>query len=291
MKSLKFQFMGRLAVVFGLLAAAGSSPAQDILYKQPPKSVLEALRALPSPGISVSQQRDYAIITQAVRYPSISEVAQPMLRLAGIRIDTNTNGMHQAANFLSFSIRRLSDGAEIKVSPVPRDAKLGPPIWSPDGKQFAFTNTTGTGIELWVATTETGQAHRLEGVKVNGVVVGGGGRNAESRAIEWMGDNKTLLVHLVPAGRGPAPAGGVALGTAKASRLRPAAGERACDRQPAAERGMRHDDRRGARRARLVGAHARAGACAQQTAAARARHRPLARGARGRARHRHLGAL
>ena len=77
MKSPKFQFMGRLAVVLGLLAAAGSAPAQDILYKQPPKSVLDALRALPSPGISVSQQRDYAIITQAVRYPSISEVAQP----------------------------------------------------------------------------------------------------------------------------------------------------------------------------------------------------------------------
>src|SRR6516164_7431984 len=113
MKSPKFQFMGRLAVVLGLLAAAGSAPAQDILYKQPPKPVLEALRALPSPGISVSQQRDYAIITQAVRYPSISEVAQPMLRLAGIRIDTNTNGMHQAASFISFSIRRLSDGAEI----------------------------------------------------------------------------------------------------------------------------------------------------------------------------------
>src|SRR6516225_4654473 len=64
MKSPKFQFIGRLAVVLGLLAAAGSAPAQDILYKQPPKPVLEALRALPSPGISVSQQRDKPSSTQ-----------------------------------------------------------------------------------------------------------------------------------------------------------------------------------------------------------------------------------
>jgi dipeptidyl aminopeptidase/acylaminoacyl peptidase len=205
MKSPKLQFVGRLAIVLGLLAAAGSAPAQDTVYKEPPKAVLEALRTLPTPGISVSPQRDYAIITQAVRYPSISEVAQPMLRLAGIRIDTNTNGIHQAANFVSFSIRRLSDGAEIKPT-LPKDAKLGTPIWSSDGKQFAFTNTTATGIELWIAIASTGQAHKLEGVKVNGVVTGGGGRNGESPAIEWMGDNKTLLVHLVPAGRGPAPA-------------------------------------------------------------------------------------
>jgi dipeptidyl aminopeptidase/acylaminoacyl peptidase len=211
MKGTKLQFAGRLAVVLGLLAAAGSAPAQDIVYKQPPKPVLEALKALPTPEISVSPQRDYAIITQSVRYPSINEVAQPMLRLAGIRIDTNTNGLHQAANFISFSIRRLSDGAEIRMSTVPRDAKLGRPAWSSDGKQFAFTNTTTTGIELWVATTSTGQAHRLEGVQINGVVVGGGGRGngtraEERRPVEWMGDNKTLLVRLVPAGRGKAPA-------------------------------------------------------------------------------------
>src|SRR6516165_217440 len=107
MKSPKYQSAVKLAVVLGLLTAAGSAPAEDTVYKQPPKPVLEALRALPTPGISVSPQRDYAIITQSVRYPSISEVAQPMLRLAGIRIDSNTNGMHLAANYLSYTIRRL----------------------------------------------------------------------------------------------------------------------------------------------------------------------------------------
>lgn len=187
------------SVVVGLLGATALMLAEDAFYKQPPKPVLEALKALPTPGISVSPQRDYAILTQAVRYPSISEVAQPMLRLAGIRIDSNTNGMHLAANFVSLTIRRLSDGAEIKLT-TPRDAKLGAPVWSPDGRQFAFTNTTTKGIELWIAATSTGQAHRLEGVQINGVAVGGG------RPVEWMGDNRTLLVHLVPAGRGPVPA-------------------------------------------------------------------------------------
>jgi dipeptidyl aminopeptidase/acylaminoacyl peptidase len=195
----KMGILRRLTIALVFLAVAASATAEDTFYKQPAKPVLEALRALPTPAISVSPQRDYAILAQAVRYPSINEVAQPMLRLAGIRIDSNTNGMHLAANYLSFTIRRLSDGAEIKVA-LPQDAKLGEPIWSPDGKQFAFTNTTPGGIELWIGVTGTGQSRRIEGVRINGVMVGGG------RPIEWMGDNRTLLVRLVPAGRGPVPA-------------------------------------------------------------------------------------
>jgi dipeptidyl aminopeptidase/acylaminoacyl peptidase len=193
------RILERLTIALVLLAVAASAPAEDTFYKQPAKPVFEALKALPTPAISVSPQRDYAILSQAVRYPSINEVAQPMLRLAGIRIDSNTNGMHLAANYVSFTIRRLSDGAEIKVA-LPDDAKLGEPIWSPDGKQFAFTNTTPGGIELWIAVTGTGQLRRIEGAHINGVTVGGG------RSVEWMGDNRTLLVRLVPAGRGPVPA-------------------------------------------------------------------------------------
>ena len=89
---------------------------------------------------------------------------------------------------------------------LPGAAKLGAPVWSPDGKQFAFTNTTAHGIELWLGATATGQTHKVEGAAINGVRVGGGGRGgAGNGAVEWLGDNKTLIVHLIPAGRGAAP--------------------------------------------------------------------------------------
>ena len=134
----------RTAVALAFAATAALALAEEPVYKQPPKAVLDALKALPTPGISVSPQRDYAILTQSVRYPSINEVAQPMLRLAGIRIDTNTNGMHLAPAYVSLSIRRLSDAAEIKAS-FPQDGRLGPspsatwapPSWSPSS---AFTS-------------------------------------------------------------------------------------------------------------------------------------------------------
>ena len=40
--------------------------------------------------------------------------------------------MHLAPYYTSLTIRRFSDGQEIKVA-LPRDAKAGAPVWSPDG--------------------------------------------------------------------------------------------------------------------------------------------------------------
>lgn len=56
-------------------------------------------------------------------------------------------------------IKRLSDGADIPIA-MAGNAKPGNPIWSPDGKQFAFTPTFDHGIELWIATAATGERNR-----------------------------------------------------------------------------------------------------------------------------------
>src|ERR1700722_3331904 len=124
--------MSRTLTLLCLLVTTPSVVSAETHYQKPPKEVLDVLNAPLTPTISVSPHRDYAILMQPVRYPSIAEVAQPMLRLAGIRIDSNTNGMHLAGNVTSLTIKRLSDGADIPVN-LPSDPKLSPPIWSPDG--------------------------------------------------------------------------------------------------------------------------------------------------------------
>ena len=132
-----------------VLAAALALPA-ELKYQKPPQEILDVLNAPPPPTISVSPMRDYAILMQPLRYPPIAEVAQPMLRLAGLRIDIHTNGPHLPFSSTRFSIKRLADASDIPVAALPAGAKLGAPVWSPDGKQFAFTNTTANAIELWI---------------------------------------------------------------------------------------------------------------------------------------------
>lgn len=197
--------MLRTVSALASLLAAQLVFGEALQYQKPPKPVLDALNALPTPMISVSPQHNVAVLMQAVRYAPIAEVAQPMLRLAGIRIDTDTNGLHLARTFISYTGKRLNDGSDIKI-PIPGSAHLSTPVWSPDGKHFAFTNTTANGIDLYVADASTGASRRIPGVAINGVIAAETNFRNPQEPIAWLNDNHTLLARTIVASRGTAPA-------------------------------------------------------------------------------------
>ena len=183
-----------LAALCALLAAAGVLSAQT--YRKPPQAVLDVLDAPVPPTGALSPTRGYMLLAQGVRYPPISELARPMLRLAGLRINPNTTGRHRAPYYVALTLKKVSDGSERRVE-LPPGAQAGLPVWSADGRRFAFTNTTPGGIELWAGDPATARVWKLKGVAV-GAVYG--------KPVRWMPDNKTLLVQTVPAGRGAPPA-------------------------------------------------------------------------------------
>ena len=80
--------------------------------------------------------------------------------------------------------------------PLPPGACPGEPFWSADGKRFAFVNLASESVELWVGDGKSGEVHRVPGVQVNPML---------DDAVQWMPDQKTLLVKLVPNGMGAPP--------------------------------------------------------------------------------------
>src|SRR5262245_12349923 len=98
--------MLHIVLAAAILLTSRAVFAEDFSYQRPAKPVWDALGAPPTPSISVNPSREYAIFMQPVRYPPIAEIAQPMLRLAGIRIDSATNGMRLAQTFTTFSMTR-----------------------------------------------------------------------------------------------------------------------------------------------------------------------------------------
>src|SRR5215813_3626820 len=173
-----------------LLCAVAAFCAE--VYRKPPQNVLDILNAPVTPGLSLSPTREFAMQGAPVRSPPIAELSAPMLRLAGIRINPRTNGLHNTTFNTTLSLRRIPQGTEIRVD-LPPNPKLSLGRWSPDGKHFAFTNTTANGIELWVGDTATGKTHRIPALHVNGVMGGGRGGAGGGRGGQGAGGGSADL--------------------------------------------------------------------------------------------------
>jgi dipeptidyl aminopeptidase/acylaminoacyl peptidase len=171
-----------------------TSVSAQIAYQKPPKVVADILDAPPIPSVSVSPTRDYLAIIESARYPSIAEVAEPMLRLAGLRINPKTNGPSRQSRVVGIAFQKI-DGGRPKPLAIPDGAKFSTPVWSHDGKRFAVTNTTDQGIELWLGKVADSTVWKVDGVKLNAAL---------GPAVEWLNSNE-LLVKLIPEKRGESP--------------------------------------------------------------------------------------
>src|ERR1041385_6678837 len=101
-----------LAVAFSLSAALF---AQEH-YRQPAKPILDVLHAPSLPAESLSPALDFMLLRQPRDYPPIAEVSQPMLRLAGLRINPKTNGPHGESYSVSLKLKKIANGTERNVS-------------------------------------------------------------------------------------------------------------------------------------------------------------------------------
>ena len=177
------------------MTVAASLSAQKAGYLSPPKNIVDIMTAEPLPAVSVSPARDVIAMMSRTSMPAIAEVSQPMLRLAGLRINPRTNGPHLSGGITGLTFRTVASGAERKVV-VPAGAKLGGFSFSPDGKRFTFTNTRDTGIDLYVGDVVTGKASLVAGAALNGLTGG----------CQWLDTSAALACGFVPTARGAAPA-------------------------------------------------------------------------------------
>ena len=139
-------------------------------------------------------------------YPTIARVATPFLKLAGVRIEPKNHSKHDTPGGYGitqcardFTLSRVKDSVETRVS-LPAGSCAQRPQWTADGKHFAFQNIAETAVELWVGDGVTGEAHAVPGVHLNPML---------GSTVQWMPDQKTLLVKLVP-DQGPPPTASVA---------------------------------------------------------------------------------
>jgi dipeptidyl aminopeptidase/acylaminoacyl peptidase len=180
--------------------AASATAAAASAYNQPPKEILDVMRAPSPPSPSLSPTRDKLMLVTMEEYPSIAKVATPFLRLAGVRIEPGNHSQHDTPGgygippcVSAIDLVQVADGKQTAVK-LPPSACPRRPVWSADGQRFAFENITAEAVELWIGDAKTGAVRRLPGVRLNQMF---------GDQVHWMPDQKTLLVKQVVARSGP----------------------------------------------------------------------------------------
>jgi dipeptidyl aminopeptidase/acylaminoacyl peptidase len=182
-----------------MAAKPATAPAASA-YNQPPKEILDVMRAPPPPSPLLSPTRDRLMLVTVDEYPSIAKVATPYLRLAGVRIEPGNHSQHDTPGgygippcVSAIDLVQVADGKQTAVK-LPASACARRPLWSADGQRFAFENVTADAVELWVGDAKSGAVRRLPGVRLNQMF---------GDQVQWMPDQKTLLVKLVAAQKAP----------------------------------------------------------------------------------------
>src|SRR5262245_66671769 len=110
------------AATVATLAQSGSTETRST-YLLPPKAVIDIVDAAPLPTVEVSPAGDVLAVLPRRSQPSIAEMARPMLRLAGLRINPANNGPHRAPMATAITLRAISTGDERMVQ-VPAGARI-----------------------------------------------------------------------------------------------------------------------------------------------------------------------
>ena len=193
-----------------LMAASPQAGVQEGGYRLPPPALQAIVDAPRAPALSLSPHRNLAAVVQTPPLPGIVEVAQPELKLAGLRINPRTCSGSRYAFGTGLSLLDIATGKEQPIRGLPRDLRLADISWAPDQRHFAFSHVSYQGtrgrVDLWLVDVAARRARKLSPQPLSTVL---------SRGFSWLPDSSALLVQWRPAGlsappqRHPAPEGPV----------------------------------------------------------------------------------
>ena len=188
--------------------SAQTVPATDLKYQTPPEVMVKMVDALPTPAISLAPPTTTGprmmLVEQSSSLPTIADLAEPELRLAGLRFNPKSGAPSRTRYFISLKLQELPTAGsstqphEIAITGLPAKPHILFARWSPDGRHIALVNVEDgkdTGLALWIVDVGKVSAVHVPGVRLNAVL---------TEPIGWLSNN-SLAVLAIPSDRGAVP--------------------------------------------------------------------------------------
>jgi dipeptidyl aminopeptidase/acylaminoacyl peptidase len=170
--------------------------AQESVYQRPSAELQALVDAPRGPEVRMGPENRHALVMQVPNLPSIAEVSQSELKLAGLRVHPKMRAAMRINFNRNLSILDVDTGKMREVTGISDNARIADVAWSPDERFVAFSVWSKTGVELWLLNVKTANAQRLINEKLNAVTGAG---------FSWLKGSEQLLVRLVPTNQKRAP--------------------------------------------------------------------------------------
>ena len=176
----------------------------NLKYQEPPKAIIDLVDARLTPSVDLSPGNGLngrrLLIEEISGLPSIADLAQPELRLAGLRFNPKTNGPSRGRHITALKLKALPDGPDKQIAGMPATTKIRFVEWAPDASRLFFVNVShaaeDAGLSLWIVDVASAHAQRIPGIALNGIF---------GNPCQWMPDSRSLICKTVMKDRGPTP--------------------------------------------------------------------------------------
>ena len=179
-----------------LLVLSGADGIASTGYMEPDQVLIDIVDAQWAPWTSVSPDFQNWLFKFQQSYPSIAELAQDELKLAGMRFSPQTFAPSRTRRFDNLTLMRYPELESVEIQFLPDNPRILSTCWSPDGSRVAFTNETPEGVELWIIDAGAAEARRLAGSVLS---------LTANEWPEWLSDGSGIICCIIPEDHGEPP--------------------------------------------------------------------------------------
>lgn len=190
-----YRLLLKSILALALFGACFESNFAQTTYQTPPQAIADLFNAPATPSVTFTKDGSMMLVLERNEAPSIEDLAQPELRIGGIRINPASSGQSRAGSFTNLKIKKTRSGEESQVKGLLANPKMNGFSLSLDEKYLAFTQTENAGISLWVLDMATLEAKKLTEPLLNQVF---------GNSVAWLPDNSIVIKAVNPA-RGAMP--------------------------------------------------------------------------------------
>ncbi|MFN8256891.1 MAG: prolyl oligopeptidase family serine peptidase [Bacteroidales bacterium] len=161
-------------------------------YQLPPREILDLADVQSPPQNLISAKNTYLIQLQRPQYKSLEELAEPELKLAGLRINPQSFNRTRINYINGIAIQKIKDGTPVVLTGMPKKLKAVYFTVSPDERYCAFVQVNGNKLSLWTINLQTGQAKEIVDEGVNATLGSPYTWSGNSNFIfcKWIGNKK-----------------------------------------------------------------------------------------------------